>query len=296
MSYLTQTDYNRFSTLPISLPETELRTRCYIQVCAFNLTEGLVMEMACCHLHVLRVLTPGVTPVLADSSLGLASVGLLASSMLSGAVGLVTQNAVGTAAWNADQPVVITAPGIYRVVVINNSVNVDLAVLVTGSVRVRDVGAPVQAGQLFIPTLSTLVSSTGGGSSSVTVPAVTVPVVPVNVAATITTQPTNQSVKGSTLVTWPGYGYTPVPFTVEAAGDAPLTYQWQVQSIDDDINWHSLSGETNTTYTARVGKMGGLPTIALPHVFRYASRCSFRCIVTNPFGAVTSNEVKVIVT
>jgi len=136
MSYLTSTDYNRFYTLPISLPETELRTRCFIQVCTFDLKMGMVMEMCSCHLQVLRVLTPGVTPVLADTSLGMSSVGLLASTMLSSAVGLVTQSAVGTSAWNADQPVLVTAPGIYRVVVINNSVNVDLAVVVTGTVRI----------------------------------------------------------------------------------------------------------------------------------------------------------------
>lgn len=136
MSYLTLTGYNRYFTLPIALPETELRTQCSIQVCTFDVRQGMKLELASCHLQVLRILTPGVSPVLADSSLGLASVGLLSSTMLSSAVGLVTQNVIGVASLNSDQPVVVTAPGIYQVVVINNSVNVDLSVVVTGMVRI----------------------------------------------------------------------------------------------------------------------------------------------------------------
>ena len=151
MSYITSTEYDRIYTLPISLPETELRSRCYIQVGTFQIMPGMVVELACLHLQVLRVLTPGVTPVLADSSLGLASAGLLASSMLSSAVGLVTQNAIGARSLNAAQPVVVTAPGIYRAVVINNSANVDLAVVVTGAVRMWDVGQAVRANAVFTP-------------------------------------------------------------------------------------------------------------------------------------------------
>jgi len=136
MSYLTTTDYSRFLSLPIALPETELRRQCYLQIGTFSLALGQRLEMACCNLHVYKVLTFGVSPALLDDTLGLASIGLLASTMLSSAVGLVSTNAVGVMTWNQDQPVVITAPGIYRVVVFNNCSNVDLSVIVTGSVRI----------------------------------------------------------------------------------------------------------------------------------------------------------------
>ncbi len=175
MSYLTAADYDRFYTLPITLPETELRSRCYIQVCTFVVTEGMVLEMPSLTVQVLRILTPGVSPVLADTSLGLVSAGLLASSMLSGAVGLVTQNAVGASSWNGAQPVVITAPGVYRVVVLNNSTNVDVAVVVTGAVCLRDVGVPARAGVLFMPITSVSVQADPGAFAAL------VPSSPLNV-------------------------------------------------------------------------------------------------------------------
>jgi len=102
----------------------------------FTVTLGQHLEMACCNLQVYKVLSFGVSPLLLDDTLGLASVGLLASTMLTSAVGLVSTKAVGTMTWNQDQPVVITAPGIYRAVVFNNCSNVDLSVVVTGSVRI----------------------------------------------------------------------------------------------------------------------------------------------------------------
>lgn len=134
--YLTTTDYDRFTTLPIALPETELRRQKYIQIASFTLLLGQRLELICCNLQVLNILTYGVAPVLADGTLGLASVGFMASTMISSAVGLVTVEGVGTMTLNSDQPVIVTAPGTYSAVVLNNSLNVDLAVVVTGSVRI----------------------------------------------------------------------------------------------------------------------------------------------------------------
>ena len=92
--------------------------------------------MCCLHLQVFKLLTFGVSPILADSTLGLCSVGLLASTMFTSAVGLVTLGAVGTATWNQDQPIMISAPGSYQVIVYNNSLNMDLSVVVTGAARI----------------------------------------------------------------------------------------------------------------------------------------------------------------
>lgn len=136
MSYLTQTDFDRFLFAPVALPETELRRQNFLRICTLAVQPGQRLEMCCLHLQVFKLLTYGVLPVMADSSLGLCSVGLLASTMFTSAVGLVTLNAVGTATWNQDQPIVITAPGLYRVIVYNNSLNTDLSVVVTGSARI----------------------------------------------------------------------------------------------------------------------------------------------------------------
>lgn len=135
MSYITPTQYDGIKTLPIALPQTELRKQHYLQIATFPVLAGQRLEIACIHLHLFRILTPGVSPQRADSSLGLACVGLMASTMFSSAIGLVTVTEPGCASWNADQPIVITSPGVYNVQVLNNTTNVDLSVVVTGSAR-----------------------------------------------------------------------------------------------------------------------------------------------------------------
>lgn len=136
MSYITQTKFDSFVTLPVTLPQTELRTQRYIQVASFPLLQGQHLEMRSLCLHLLRILTPGVTPVTNNTSLGLASVGMLVSTMISSAFGIVSINAAGVASLNSDQPVIVTAPGNYKIMVFNNSTNVDMAVVVTGSVKI----------------------------------------------------------------------------------------------------------------------------------------------------------------
>ena len=298
MSYLTLTEYNRVYTLPISLPETELRRRCFIQVSTFRVTQGTVLELACLHLQVLRILTPGMSPMLADSSLGLAGVGFLASSMLSSAVGLVTQSTIGTRSLNADQPVVVTAPGVYRAVVFNNSSNVDLAVVVSGAVRVRDVGQPAQADMSFTPITSIDVATTSAAFSSLLGPANPPPVIPpppVAIGApVITAQLSNQMVQSSILPSWIETARVMVgalvPLTVGAVGAAPLTYQWQVNYT---TRWVNLPGATSSTYTATVGKAYARPAVSLP-LLRYLTSTWFRCVVTNSLGSVTSAAVQIV--
>lgn len=136
MSYLTLTDYDRLLFSPISLPETELRRQNFLRISTLVVQPGQRLEMCCLHLQVFKLLTFGVSPILADSTLGLCSVGLLASTMFTSAVGLVTLGAVGTATWNQDQPIMISAPGSYQVIVYNNSLNMDLSVVVTGAARI----------------------------------------------------------------------------------------------------------------------------------------------------------------
>jgi len=122
--------------LPIALPQTELRSQTYLQIGTFTVVLGQRLEISCLFLHCFKILTPGVVPALADSTLGLCSVGMMASSMLTSAVGLVTIFQPGVAGWNEVQPVVITAPGVYQLMVYNNARNADLDVVVTGAARI----------------------------------------------------------------------------------------------------------------------------------------------------------------
>lgn len=88
----------------------------------------------------------------------------------------------------------------------------------------------------------------GGADSSVT-----------NVAPTITTHPSNQSVTAGQTAT----------FSVVAGGTAPLTYQWQK-------NGTNISGATNSSYTTGVTASSD-------------TNAAFRVVVTNAQGSVTSN-------
>jgi hypothetical protein len=84
-------------------------------------------------------------------------------------------------------------------------------------------------------------------------------------APTITTQPSNQTVTAGQTAT----------FTVAATGSAPFTYQWQRNNTN-------ISGATNASYTTPV-------TTALDN------GATFRCVVTNSAGSVTSNSAMLTV-
>ncbi|HSW43996.1 MAG TPA: immunoglobulin domain-containing protein, partial [Phycisphaerae bacterium] len=87
---------------------------------------------------------------------------------------------------------------------------------------------------------------------------------------TITQHPSNQSVTVGGTAT----------FTVVAGGDAPLSYQWQKNSVNVTNGGH-YSGCTTATLTI--------------------SNCdsndaaNYRCVVTNPYGTATSNQASLTV-
>lgn len=82
-------------------------------------------------------------------------------------------------------------------------------------------------------------------------------------AATFTSQPTNTTVCAGTIAS----------FTAVAAGNPPLTYQWE-RSNDGGTTWAAVSGATASTYsfTAVAGDNGA----------------KFRCVATSSCGAGTS--------
>lgn len=135
MSYITTTQFERIVSLPIALPQTELRRQRFIQVCALPLSLNQRMEIRGLTIHLVKILTPGVSPVLDNTVLGLCSSGVLIDSMATSAIGCVFVNGLGAACMSSDQPVILTAPGTYRIVCFNNANNVDLSVVVTGSAK-----------------------------------------------------------------------------------------------------------------------------------------------------------------
>lgn len=135
MSFVTEANFERSATLPVALAQTELRAQKRLQVATWRLELGQRIELRSLHLHIVKILTPGVTPQLTNSVGGLASVGIYASVMASSAIGVVLLTEPGVAALTGCEPVRITAPGVYNVVVFNNADNVDLSLVVTGAAR-----------------------------------------------------------------------------------------------------------------------------------------------------------------
>ena len=87
-----------------------------------------------------------------------------------------------------------------------------------------------------------------------------------NQAPTIATHPASRTVPAGGSAT----------FSVSASGTAPLTYQWQ-------RNGANIAGATSVNYT-------------LSPVTTADNGATFRCVVTNAFGSVTSNSATLTVT
>ena len=90
-------------------------------------------------------------------------------------------------------------------------------------------------------------------------------------AATFTSQPSNAVVCAGTTAS----------FSATAAGNPPITYQWQL-SIDNGVTWTDIVGATASTYsfTAVAGDNGK----------------KFRCVATSSCGSGTSNVATLTIT
>ena len=132
-TYVTPPRFAAVSNIPLSLPQTELRRAKQLQIAIVPLALNEHFELHSLTLHLLRILTPGVAPRLNNTSLGLASVGVYLTSMLTGSAALVRCRAPGAISHGA--PSRFNTPGLHRIIVSNNSSNVDLAVVVTGAAK-----------------------------------------------------------------------------------------------------------------------------------------------------------------
>lgn len=133
--YVTASRYDRILTLPVSLPQTELRRGRSIQAAVIRLGLGEEFELRSLTLHLLKILTPGAVPQLNNTALGLVSAGVYQSPMLTGSAACVKATTPGAFSYNPSAPARFSTPGTYTVIVSNNAANIDLAVILTGSVK-----------------------------------------------------------------------------------------------------------------------------------------------------------------
>lgn len=136
MSYVTDKRFGRVINVPASLPETELRRGKSIQIAQWQLELGqrIVLKNLCVHVN--RILTPGVLPVYANTALGTASVGLYLDGALTSPIAFARTTTVGATSVYPYAVHTAVTPGLYTVVVSNNTSNVDLSVCASGAFRV----------------------------------------------------------------------------------------------------------------------------------------------------------------
>ena len=134
--YVNQSYFDTVRTLPIVLPQTELKRETSILLASLPLNLGEYMELRSLTLHVIQLLTPGVNPSSEVDAIGAASVSVQLGGMATGAIAVVPIASPGAASLDANKPVVIRAPGVYQVYVRNHSNNVDMSVCVTGSAKI----------------------------------------------------------------------------------------------------------------------------------------------------------------
>jgi hypothetical protein len=133
--YVTPSRLARTIELPISMAQTELRRGEVIQIAKAMIDQGQTLEMRMLTLNLVRVLTFGQIPVYLNSAFGLCSVGLYFGPMISSPLAYVKITTNGTAMLNPYKRKVMKSPGVYRILIANNTSNLDLSVCATGSMK-----------------------------------------------------------------------------------------------------------------------------------------------------------------
>lgn len=134
--FVTPGRFDRSLDLPISLPQTELRRGKQILVATIALSAGQQIWLRSLTLHVIRNLTPGPLPVLVNTVLGPVSAGLLFGSAVTAPLASVRQDTEGASCLNPFTPAICATPGVYSVVLSNNTSNIDYSVVLTGSAKI----------------------------------------------------------------------------------------------------------------------------------------------------------------
>jgi len=131
---VTDKRFARVLDLPISFAQTEIRAGGSMLVAAFPLTLFQRLELRSLTITLINILTPNIIPAYLNTALGLCSVGLYRSTMLTSPLAYATYiDQTSTA--NPFSPCIIETPGTYVVIVSNNTNNADLSVCATGSIK-----------------------------------------------------------------------------------------------------------------------------------------------------------------
>lgn len=121
--------------VPIAFASTELHRLRAIQVAQVPVVQGQRIVLRSLTLQINRTLTANVQPVLINSSLQQVSMGLYFGSMLTAPLAYAALSTVGSVSVNPFAQRVCVSPGIYTVIVSNNTTNADFSVTATGVLK-----------------------------------------------------------------------------------------------------------------------------------------------------------------
>lgn len=136
MSYITESQFDRSLSLPLSLPQTELRRGKFLTVATVVLQTNQQLWLRSLTLHLVKTLNPGKSPTYRNQRLGLVSAGLYYGSNIASPIVRVRLTDTGAKAIHPFGYCRVLTPGIYSVLVSNNTQNLDFAVVVTGEAKV----------------------------------------------------------------------------------------------------------------------------------------------------------------
>ena len=134
--YLTDSRLARIINLPIALPQTELRAGKTLVVGTVNLQRGQRLELRSLSLNVAYLLTVGALPDYAYSAYGIALVSLFYGKSDCTPLAHVYSGSRNVYATDAYRRCVFTSPGEYRILVRNNTNNLDLSVAASGAMKI----------------------------------------------------------------------------------------------------------------------------------------------------------------
>lgn len=132
---VTPNRLGRIIDVPIGFASTELNRSRAIHVAQVPVTLGQRLVLRTLTLHVPKALTANVTPILFNSALGYVSVGVYFGDMLTSPLAVAKMSGVGSSTVNPFARHVFSTPGIYTVVVSNNTTNADFSVVTTGAFK-----------------------------------------------------------------------------------------------------------------------------------------------------------------
>jgi hypothetical protein len=128
---VTTQRFARIASLPISLPQTQLNAGMLIVAMKITLAMHQRLELRSLNCFLASILTPGAIPTYLNTAMGLCSVCVTRSLTVCSPLAYALVKDTSTTS-NPFSLCAIETPGVYNVIVSNNTSNVDMAVTATG--------------------------------------------------------------------------------------------------------------------------------------------------------------------